>query len=192
MTAAHEPIATDEESVLDFFLSMDLPEGLRAEFIEGEIVVTPPPDNRHERFFSKIVKQVLSKSHTDMDVSGNKGIELSPGGLYPRNYVIPDVTFAPVELDLFLDAEPWMPSDGVAMVIEVTSRKPDRDRVAKRHCYARAGIPRYLLVDRDNTSVTLFGEPQDGDYRELHTRPFGKPIPLPAPFSFDLDTTDFL
>jgi len=62
--------------------------------------------------------------------------------------VIPDVTIAPVELDLFFGADGWMPPEGVAAVVEITSSKPDRDRMVKRHCYAKAGVPLYLLVDR--------------------------------------------
>lgn len=35
--------------------------------------------------------------------------------------------------DLCRDAGPWVPSDDVAMVAEVTSTKPRRDREAERH-----------------------------------------------------------
>ncbi len=54
------------------------------------------------------------------------------------------------------------------------------------------GIPLCLLVDREASSVTLFSDPEKDEYRERCTRPFGKPITLPAPFAFDLDTADFL
>jgi hypothetical protein len=85
-----------------------------------------------------------------------------------------------------------MPCEGVAMVVEVTSTRPEADREAKRRCYARGGISLYLLVDRDDSSVTLFSDPEKDDYRQLCILPFGKPFPLPDPFVFDLDTTDFL
>lgn len=85
-----------------------------------------------------------------------------------------------------------MPCDGVAMVLEVTSTKPRIDREAKRRCYARGGIPLYLLVDRDVSSITLFSDPERDDYRQHCTLPFGKPLALPEPFAFELDTTDFL
>ncbi|MFJ7297169.1 Uma2 family endonuclease [Streptomyces collinus] len=65
------------------------------------------------------------------------------------------------------------------------------DRVAKRRCYARGGIPFYLLVDRGTSSTTLFTEP-DGDYLRSRTAAFGRSLTLPDPFAFDLDTTDFL
>ncbi|GAA3787970.1 Uma2 family endonuclease [Streptomyces coacervatus] len=192
MTAmAHEPL-TQEEVLLEGFLALDTPEGFRAELIEGEIVVTPPPDGEHEKYISRIVRQVIKRSSTEMDFSGNKGLRLRSGEACPKNHVVPDVTLAPLERDLFGGADSWMPCDGVAMVLEVTSTKPKADREAKRRCYARGGIPLYLLVDRDAASVTLFSDPEKDDYRELCTRPFGKPLTLPAPFAFDLETTDFL
>ncbi|MFE2627196.1 Uma2 family endonuclease [Streptomyces sp. NPDC059374] len=192
MTAmAHEPL-TQEDVLLEGFLALDTPEGFRAELVEGEIVVTPPPDGDHEKYISRIVRQVIRHSRTDMDVSGNKGLRLKSGDSCPKNHVVPDVTFAPMEADLFGGAESWMPCDGVAMVLEVTSTKPQADREAKRRCYARGGVPLYLLLDRDTAQITLFSSPEKDDYREHCTRPFGKPLTLPAPFAFELETTDLL
>ncbi|MDP9610454.1 Uma2 family endonuclease [Streptomyces demainii] len=190
---AHEPLTRDHDDVLlEGFLALETPEGFRAELIEGEIVVTAPPDGYHENHINLIVKQVIRKSAAEMDFSGNRGLTLPRGGLCVRNHVIPDATFAPTGLQLFCSTESWMPCDGVAMVAEVTSTKPDRDRTAKRHCYARGGIPLYLLVDREKSDVTLFGDPEGADYRQHVTVPFGKQLDLPAPFSFALETTDFL
>ncbi|MFK0107653.1 Uma2 family endonuclease [Streptomyces sp. NPDC091217] len=192
MTAlAHEPL-THEEVLLEGFLALDTPEGFRAELIEGEIVVTPPPDGDHEDYIGLIVNQVIRRSRTDMQFSGNKGLKLKKGGNCPKDHLIPDGTFAPMKLRLYRGADPWMPSDGVAMVLEVTSTKPKADREAKRRCYARAAIPLYLLVDRDASSITLFSDPEHEDYRQHCTLPLGKPLALPEPFAFELDTADFL
>ncbi|MGA5194754.1 Uma2 family endonuclease [Streptomyces exfoliatus] len=192
MTAMpHEPL-TQADVLLEGFLALDTPEGFRAELIEGEIVVTPPPDGEHEKYISRVLRQVIRRSLVDMDVSGNKGLKLTGTGERPRNHVIPDLTFAPVDADLFGGADSWMPCGGVAMVLEITSSTPNADREVKRPCYARGDIPLYLLVDRDTSTVTLFTDPEDGDYREHHAVPFGKPLALPAPFGFDLETAEFL
>ncbi|MGW8763988.1 Uma2 family endonuclease [Streptomyces sp. NPDC055815] len=192
MTALPHASLTQADVLLEGFLALNAPEGFRAELIEGEIVVTPPPDGDHERCISRVLGQVIRKSVTDMDVSGSKGLKTASALARPRNHVIPDLTFAPAEADLFAGAEPWMPGDGVAMVLEVTSSRPNADREVKRRCYAEGGIPLYLLVDRDTSTVTLFTDPENGDYREHHGVPFGKPLPLPAPFAFDLETADLL
>lgn len=191
MTAmAHEPL-TQAEVLLEGFLALDTPEGFRAELIEGEIVVTPPPDGDHEDYIGLIVDQVARRARTRMQFSGNKGLRLRSGGGCPKNHAIPDGTFAPLDLRLFRGAAPWMPCEGIALVVEVTSTKPQADREAKRRCYARGGIPLYLLIDRDAGSVTLFSDPEDADYRQHLTIPYGKPLPLPEPFAFDLETGDF-
>lgn len=103
--------------------------------------MTPPPDGDHEDYIGLIVTQVIRQSRTDMQFSGNKGLKLKSSGACPKNHVIPDGTFAPTELRLYRGADSWMPCDGVAMVVEVTSTKPQADRETKRRCYARGGIP---------------------------------------------------
>lgn len=187
----HEPLS-QAEVLLEGFLALDTPEGFRAELIEGEIIVTPPPDGDHEDHISVIMKQVIRHARTDMDFSGNKGLKLRSGGGYPKNHAIPDGTFAPTELRLYRGADPWMPCEGVALVVEVTSSKPAADRTGKRHCYARGPVPLYLLVDREQSSVTLFSDPQGDDYRQHCTIPFGRSIRLPAPFALDLETDAFI
>ncbi|MFD8995963.1 Uma2 family endonuclease [Streptomyces abikoensis] len=176
------PADESPPTLLDHFLTLEPPEGLRAELIEEQIFVTPAPDGDHEDHLSTLVRQVLRRSRTDMDCSANKGL---------KSYGIPDATFAPRERRLFRGAPTWMPCDGVSMVAEVTGANAHRDRVTKRRLYARADIPLYLLLDRDEETVTLFSEPVQGDYAETHSVPYGKPLPLPEPFGFDLETSDF-
>jgi Uma2 family endonuclease len=176
--------------LLEAFLSLETPEGYRAELIDGEIVVTPPPNGNHERCITRLVEQVLKNSATPMDFSGNKGLVLpGPDG---GPHVIPDLTFVPRTLDLFLDALPWMPSLGVAMVVEVTSSSPDRDRKTKRRAYAAARVPLYLLIDREERQVTLFDDPRRDDYATRFVAAFGSSVRLPPPFSFTLETDGFV
>lgn len=191
---AQDPIT--QKLLLDWFVDLDTPEGLRAELIEGELVVTPMPDGHHEHCISRIVGQMHRRSPTGTQFSRNKGLKLKCADGYPQDHVIPGGTFAPKELRLFRGAEPWMPCDEVSMVLEVTSSKPQVDREIKRRCYARGGIPFHLLVDRETSWTTLFSDPvcdpATADYRERHAVAFGKALSLPEPFASDLDTSDFL
>ncbi|WP_371503434.1 Uma2 family endonuclease [Kitasatospora sp. NBC_00374] len=184
---AHE-YPTQEDTLLEGFLSLATPEGFRAELIDGEIIVTPPADGDHEDFVGLLIDQVGRQSSVRMQVSGNKGLRLAGGGRCPKDHAIPDATFAPLDLRLFRGAPPWMDPSGVAMVAEITSTKPLQDRIAKRHCYARAAIPLYLLIDREEGRATIFSRPEGDEYTEVHLAPFGKPLALPEPFGFELDT----
>jgi Uma2 family endonuclease len=91
----------------------------------------------------------------------------------------------------FVGKGEWAEPDGVLMVVEVTSRDRDadqRDRIDKPEGYAAAGIPVYLLVDRDAASVTVYADPEGGAYRSLTTRAFGSVIELPDPVGITLET----
>jgi Uma2 family endonuclease len=179
------------DSTLQYFLSLDTPEGYRAELIDGEIVVTPPPYGNHERCISLVVEQVFASSATRMHFAGHKGLLIPGTAAAVPGHFIPDATFAPRDRDLFRDAPPWMLPDGVAMVVEVTSSSPVNDRFGKRHGYAVAKIPLYLLVDRQRGQVTLFSDPVRNAYATRTQAPFGGSIKLPPPFSFTLETEEF-
>ena len=194
MTAelAEQPFDANEE-LLQYFLALETPAGFRAELLEGEITVSPPPNGYHEHTLSEIVFQVVRGSSVPMAYSGNKGLLLPRDGRCPKNRAIPDGVFAPRELRLFTSGESWTPPDGVAMVVEVTSSNPDRDRTVKRRCYARADIPLYLLVDKGTRTVTLFSDPdvEDSGYRTDLCVAYGEMLELPEPFGLKLDTSDF-
>ncbi|MFF1906581.1 Uma2 family endonuclease [Kitasatospora sp. NPDC058218] len=178
MPAIEHPLP--QQDVLQAFLALDTPPGFKAELIEGEIVVTPPPDGSHETAFSLLARQFFRKAAVDVDLSPNKGL------ITPRGRYIPDGTVSPV--GHFENAGSWAPTTGVLLVFEVTSTNPHKDRGPKRHGYAAAGIPCYLLVDRGEGKVTLFTAPQGEDYITRSQVEFGKPLDIPAPFSFTLDT----
>ena len=181
-----ESPAEDRDKVLSAFLDLDVSAGYRAELIEGEILVTPPADGDHADCTGRIVRQIVRRSPAELYASWTKGL------VTPLGHFIPDLTVAP--RGLFRNMVPWARPDGVLMVVEVTSSRPEKDRDAKRRGYAAAGIPFYLLVDRSQGTVTLFADPrkpEEQDYLTVTRVPFGKPLDLPEPFAFALDTAVF-
>jgi Uma2 family endonuclease len=169
-----------DDDLLEAFLALETPEGFKAELIEGEIVVTPPPDGDHETAIGRIVWQVARQCPEGVDFAPGKGL-IVPDGRY-----IPDGTFT--ETDAMVGQQSWMKPIGVLMVLEITSSKPEKDRDAKRKGYAAAAIPLYLLVDRQRNEIVLHSEPARSDYRTVTRVPVGEPLPLPAPFDFELAT----
>ena len=191
---AHEPLSPgDHDVLLEGFLALDTPEGFRAELIDGEIVVTPPPLGDHEDWIAELSLQIVRDTPRRFHWAGQKGLVIPGDDEHRENRVIPDMVIAPAELRLFRGAPEWMrvEPEGIAMVVEVTSSRPENDREGKRYGYARAGIPLYLLIDRDERRVLLFSGPDGGDYTHIDQVQFGKPLPLPEPFDIDLDTSEF-
>jgi len=163
------------EAVLD---ELKLPLGYKAELIEGEISVTPPPNGEHEGFFARLNREFNRKG--DRLVSGGTGL------ITPLGRFIPDLTVVSPEYFYTDPQERWRQTKGIELVVEITSSNPSNDRDAKRRGYAAASIPLYLLVDRKDKQTILFSKPQRGDYRVREPRPISEPIPLPAPFDFTL------
>lgn len=181
MPAVEHPL-TSEDDLLKAFLELDTPAGFKAELIEGRIVVSPPPDGSHETAFALLNRQFMRKAAVELDLAGAKGL------ITPKGRFIPDGTVSPV--GHFETAGSWASAVGVLLVFKITSTDadPDSDRGAERLGYAAAGIPCYLLVDRTDGHVTLFTDPEGGDYTAHTQVAFGKSLDLPAPFSFALDT----
>lgn len=171
-----------EDVLLEAFLALNTPEGFKAELIEGEIIVTPPPNGEHETVIGRIVKQVFRGSTGDFDFAPGKGL-IVPGGRY-----IPDGTFS--GRGAMMVRDPWSKPDGVLMVVEVTSSNPAKDRWDKRKGYAAAEVPLYLLVDRKAGKVVLHSHPDGGEYTATTSVRVGDPLSLPEPFGFALDTAD--
>ncbi len=60
------------------------------------------------------------------------------------------------------------PAEEIALVAEVVSPSSiERDWITKRHEYATAGIPCYVVVDLENERLSLLTDPVDGDYRQV-------------------------
>lgn len=187
----HDPEASSE-FLLKSFLDLGTPEGLRAELVDGEIVLTPPPDGNHQDLIWHVLEQVIRNSSTTMQFSGQSGLIVPSRGTPDAGRLIPDGIFAPAALKVFRNAPSWMPADGIELALEVTSSRPELDREAKRRAYAGASIPLYLLVDRQEGRVALFSHPVSGDYSRMLAVAFGDKLDLPKPFDFALDTAPFI
>jgi Uma2 family endonuclease len=169
-------------------------EGWRAELIDGEISLTPPPLPDHERIITDTIKQIVIEEHTrHLDITfwaGGSGLRLGLGvGVKPDIIITGQDAFAePVEY-----SNPA--GEPIHLVVEVTSSSTRaKDYGEKMRAYAAAKIPNYLIIDRqegicrlyclDDTTKAAYGPP-------TAIAPFGKPLGLPAPLGFELDTTRF-
>ncbi|MDJ0461474.1 Uma2 family endonuclease [Streptomyces sp. H27-C3] len=182
------PMTSDrpQMSIKDFEeLAGRAPETVRLEFVNGKVQVKPVPDGNHGAIVAWLLKQCM-QHRPELFLYPEQGLKVQT---YRKGRARPDGALAPDEH--FVGQGEWAEPEGILMVVEVTSNDMDtnrRDRVEKPVGYAEAGIPVYLLIDREACSVTVHAEPEKGAYRSTTTRPFGAVVELPDPVGITLET----
>ncbi|GAA3220026.1 Uma2 family endonuclease [Actinocorallia longicatena] len=176
-----------------------VPDGYRVEVIEGEIVVSPAARFGHNFIIAAIEQAIRVSGDGQWVATSGTGLDL----LGLEAGYIPDA----IAMDAELAAEAndadvlHLVPDQVELVVEVTSssnaandRQPRsaKHRRTKWSGYARAGVPYYLLVDRDPAVITttLFSIPDEGTgaYLQAESWKFGEAVHLPEPFGVDIPT----
>ncbi|MEU3612937.1 Uma2 family endonuclease [Streptomyces sp. NPDC006872] len=183
-----EPVSRPEngpdldEVVWQAWKAMELPEGYRAEIIEGAIEVSPTGRYSHSQIIF-LLKEALGEFLRGGDFAARHDTNIIHGG----SAWIPDLFV------VARDPERYVTDDGlgltaaaVRVIFEVVSpgkRNQDRDHIRKRREYARAGIPVYILIDDydDQGAVTLFSGPQPdkADWADIHRVPYGTDATIP-------------
>ncbi|MCX4818772.1 Uma2 family endonuclease [Streptomyces sp. NBC_01142] len=179
---ASEPVSDLDEVLWQAWKAMDLPEGYRAEIIEGSIEVSPTGRRRHTVLIGRLRRAL------DAHLAGSGYAPHQDGNvIYRQKSWIPDLFVAPLDLDEIPDEEGLgVDAAGVKMVVEVTSpghRNLQRDRARKRREYARAGIPVYVIVDDfdDEGAVLVLTSPnpKKATYTDEHRVPYGTDAVIP-------------
>ncbi|WP_254407240.1 Uma2 family endonuclease [Streptomyces sp. GMY02] len=180
--------AMSVEAAFDVF-SAAAPVGWRVELVEGEIHVAPPANGEHEEIVAEMTVQVTVR-RKNPQMRSYCGIGLYVPGASVTGKVVPDLVIAPK--GSFASASEYHDPAPVLLIAEVTSRSTgDNDRVKKIRGYARAGIPVYLLIDREADQAVLCTMPFGEDYKRKVPYKLSEPVPLPEPLGFELDTGEF-
>ncbi|WP_329546912.1 Uma2 family endonuclease [Streptomyces sp. NBC_01356] len=161
------------------------PEAVRLEYINGKLEVKAMPDGNHRSIFMWLLRQCMQQ-RPDLDLVPEAGVKAEA---YRKGRARTDGTLVPV--DHFRGHGEWSDAEGSLMAVEITSRDRDtnqRDRIDKPVGYAEADIPVYLLIDRDNDTITVFSEPKEGRYRQAPSYPWGATVEIPEPVGITLDT----
>lgn len=180
--AAERETASLDEVLWQAWKGMELPEGYRAEIIEGSIEVWPIGRRRHGAVANRL-RRALTLHPADGRYAGYQAGDV----IHRRKVWIPDLFIAPADLDEIPDEEDFgVDASGVRAVFEVVSPGREaqaRDRERKRRAYARAGIPLYVLIDDfdgDGTVVILTApDPDKAVYADEHRVPYGTDAVIP-------------
>ncbi|OII61057.1 hypothetical protein BJP40_07360 [Streptomyces sp. CC53] len=161
-------------------------EDVTMEFIDGRVRVRPAGDGNHETVAVWLTRQCL-QHRPDLGLFTGKGLKVET---YRKGYARPDGTLAP--LKAFVGAGEWSDPDPVLLVAEITSFDYDtevRDRKEKPRAYAESGIPVYVLIDRDEESITVYCNPVDGKYQSAPCYDYGDQVEIPG-LGITLDTEE--
>lgn len=144
----HSNVARPRCTVEDF---MRLPEGVLAELIDGEILVSPSPRSRHQ----EVAFNLAACLREFVKCRGLGKVFVAPMDVHlPTGDIVePDVLFiASANLSIIQDWIRGVPD----LVVEVLS--PDgiaRDRLVKRGLYARNGVPEFWIVDPEESTIEV-------------------------------------
>jgi Uma2 family endonuclease len=149
-----------------------LPEdGNRYEIIDGELLVTPTPDARHQIRAFDLARALYDACPPEMLVFASP-IGVTVG---TRRHLEPDVSVKPRQ---------GYRDDTVLPLLVVEVLSPSTWRIdvrRKRQVYAETGVPSYWIVDPLAPALTVL-ELEDGDYVERAVVGPGEELTVERPF----------
>ncbi|MDH6131662.1 Uma2 family endonuclease [Kitasatospora sp. MAA4] len=181
-------MTTVDDRVAGIFEGLEVPEGVKAELIRGEIVLTVGPDMVHNLIVAAIQDQI---PHARWRRLQTQDLTIPGAASQPQ----PDLVV--FERGAVEEFGRLLPAPAVTLVVEVVSKTSvDRDYRTKRLMYAEGTIPAYLIVDPVEGVCVLLTEPSSAtpsglpDYRTERTSRFGDPVPVGV-LELTLETEDF-
>jgi Uma2 family endonuclease len=124
----------------------NLPRDLRYELINGRLTL-PSPLPTHQDVARRLANALDANCPPEYYVSTDQSLRVDK-----RNEPRPDVVAFQAE---YMDQTP-VPVEGVVLAIEVVSPNSEfRDMFDKAKVYAKAGIPRYWVVEQTREEISL-------------------------------------
>ncbi|GAA0328133.1 Uma2 family endonuclease [Streptomyces blastmyceticus] len=168
-------------------IEMHLPDGYRSEIVRGRITVSPWSKGKYRPVLVNLVRQL--EPHTPEGHLADRSPLLFRFPDHSRSYG-PDVHVSDEELTNIDSIH--LPGEALSLVGELTSSSTaDFDRLDKVEVYGKAGVQVYVLVDVLNSTVTVYSSPSETGYRRHTQVKFGDKVRVPAPFDFELDTSEW-
>lgn len=136
-----------------------LPEGERAELIDGQIYYMAPPSRKHQRIVLDLSRQIadyIEKNH------GTCEVDIAPFAVFlnadDKNYVEPDISIIcdPNKLD---DKGCKGAPDWIIEIVSPGSRR--MDYFTKVFKYRTAGVREYWIVDPEKNRITVWNFEKD-------------------------------
>lgn len=139
----------------------NLPEGKRAELINGQIYMMAPPSTKHQKLISALHGKIYNyiESH-----NGNCEIIPAPFAVFLKDndenesYVEPDISVI-CDPDKIDDKGCHGSPDWIIEIVSSSSRKMDYSR--KQFLYLEAGVLEYWIVDPIKETILIYRQSED-------------------------------
>ncbi|OIJ64202.1 Uma2 family endonuclease [Streptomyces mangrovisoli] len=166
-------------------LSRALP-GHRVEILQGRLTVTPPRDGSHALSLTKLGRAFDRAGIVEAGLEYVQGVGLWLPTL-AADFAIPDFSIVDEDFrDALVQRNCYAPNV-FRMVVEVTSANWSDDLGPKVECYAEAGVPVYVVVDRKHDEVLLHRDPVNGKYPAPERYKRGQSVPVPESVGVTLE-----
>ena len=152
----------------------ELPEGERAELVDGQIYYITPPNRKHQRLvhlFDKIIGNYIDSKNGDCEVYP------APFAVFlnenDKNYVEPDISVI-CDINKLNDKGCQGAPDWIIEIVSPSSQCMDYQ--IKLFKYRTAGVKEYWIVNPDTCTVTVYGFDNDfnsGQYSFKQEIPVG-------------------
>ena len=141
----------DEYTIKDIY---NLPDGQRAELIDGQIYYMAPPSRRHQRIILSLSRQIAD--YIDAK-NGTCEVDIAPFSVFlnedAKTYVEPDISVI-CDSDKLTDQGCKGAPDWIIEIVSPGSRK--MDYFTKLFKYRTAGVREYWIVDPIKNFVIVY------------------------------------
>lgn len=141
----------------------NLPEGQRAELIDGQMYMMSPPNRDHQKISGKIHQAIANYIDAKM---GSCEVYAAPFSVFlnanDRNYVEPDISVI-CDKNKLNDKGCIGAPDWIIEIVSQSSRS--MDYMTKLFKYRTSGVREYWIVDRQKNRIIVYNFEND-DIRE--------------------------
>ena len=142
------------------------PDDIRYELIEGDLIMTPSPETRHQR----IVGSLFAKLYAYAKEHNSGEVFISPFDVYldNENVVQPDILFISKERINIIGKKNVQGAPD--LIIEILSEgNAYRDTIQKKKLYARFGVKEYWIIAPEDAMVEVYQLKSEGEYQLYKT-----------------------
>ena len=164
-----------------------LPDGQRAELIDGQLYMMAPPNRKHQKLVGEFYRSISNYIHNN---HGSCEVYPAPFAVFlnadDKTYVEPDISVI-CDRNKLDDRGCKGAPDWIIEIVSPSSRRMDYR--SKHNLYGDAGVREYWIVDPEKERVTVYHYEED-DAPTIFL--FTQPIPVGTFEGFQVTVADLL